>query len=127
MSNEFQLGGEQLNVNAFSGFDRPDDHQLVGILSSTSSDHDTIIQSGAVQSPLATLSGRTSDYEQVVNLRYWRNSRIPVDFVEPDEGTHRVVVLTLEVHKVSPMLFLWEWSATLVEIEAQSAGSGSGS
>lgn len=124
MSSEFTLNGESINVNAFSGFDRPDDAQMVAVLSSSTSDHDTLVQQGNNPSPLASMSGRTSDYEQVALLRELRNSHEQVIFTEPDEGAHIVVVLTLEVHKVAPTLFLWEWSATIIEM---STGVGSGS
>ncbi len=123
MSNEFTLAGEQINVNAFSGFDRPDDIQLVAVLSSNLSSHDTVVQQGSTPSPLASLSGRTSDFDQIEVLKMYRNSHAVVTFTEPDEGSHEVIILTLETHKVAPTLFLWEWSATMIEISA--AGSGS--
>ena len=123
---QFTLAGETLNVNSFSGFDLPDDITSVVVLSNGTSDHNTVLQAGSKQSPTASISGRTSDFEQVALLRLYRESHASVEFVEPDEGAHTVVVLTLEVHKVSPTLFLWEWSATLSEV-GQSVGSGSGS
>jgi hypothetical protein len=117
----FTLAGEDLNVNAFSGFDRPDDVQLVAVLSTGTSTHDTVIQQGSVPSPIATLSGRTSDYLQIDLLKQYRNSHAEVTFVEPDEGAHAVVITSLSVQKVAPTLFLWEWTATMIETVA--AGS----
>lgn len=125
MSEEFLLAGESINVNAFSGFDRPDDVQVVNLLWTPTSTHDSVVQQSSKPSPIATLSGRTSDYEQVELLREWRDSHGITTLQEPDGGTHAVIVLTLEVHKVPPTLFLWEWTMTCIELAAGSLGSGS--
>lgn len=122
----FTLAGEDLDVNAFTGFDRPDDVQVVNLMSSGSSTNDSVVQQSSRPSPLATMSGRTSDFEQIQLLRFWRNSHNIAEFVEPDEGSHYVVLLTLEVQKVPNTLFLWDWTATLIEITSNAVGSGVG-
>lgn len=122
---QFTLAGEAINVNSFAGFDRPDDVQVVGLLATAISTHDSVLQQGSRPNPQATVGGRTSDYDQIALLKTYRDSHEVVSFVEPDEGEHQVVILTLSVNKVAPTLFLWEWSATMIEMELTGFGSGS--
>lgn len=120
----FTLNGEPLNVTSFTGFDLPDDIQPVTLLSDGPSTHNTVLQSSGSQMPTATVVGRTHDEEQIQLLRSYRNSHAEVEFVEPLDGAHDVVVLTMTVTRSSPATFLFEWTITVAEVRA-TGGSGS--
>lgn len=119
----FSIYGTDLSVYSFTGFDLPDDLQIVSILSTGTSTHDQVLQQGSMPMPTATLQGRTADPDVIALLRELRRTHLVVDLTEPDEGTHSVVVVNLTVSGATPATFLREWTMTVVEVVAQGSGA----
>lgn len=125
MTSAFTIAGEPIGVTQFTGFDLTDDVQSVGILSDGVSTHNSVLQQSAELMPTASVSGRTTDEEEIQLLRSLRREKAEVTFVEPLDGAHTVVVASLSITRSNPATFLFEWSVTLIETRAPGSGSGS--
>lgn len=115
----FALGAlDPLSVKDFSGFDLPDDLQVVDVLSDGTTTHNAVLQQGASGLPQATLSGRATAYSTIAQLRVYRATHEALTFTEPDAGAHTVVVQDFSSKRVARNLYQWDWSCTLLETEA---------
>jgi hypothetical protein len=120
----FTLGGEAISVVTFTGFDLPDDIQVVPLLSDGTTTHNTVLQGSGSQMPRAVVTGRTTDEEEIQLLKMYRSTHDVVTFVEPLDGSHSVVVMTLTVSRAHPATFQFEWTMEIAEVTGQ-GGSGS--
>lgn len=117
MSLPFTLGGiENLLVEVYDGFDRPNTAQLVGLLSdATGSGTDQVLQQGSMPYRQASVSGTLVEAADVALARDYFDSREVVLFTDGDGEAHQVRLLEFSARAYTGW---WTFAMQLLEVEA---------
>jgi hypothetical protein len=97
----------------FSGFDYPNNAQLVPLLSDGASERNAVLQQSGLTMRQATLA-TTLDTADAITLRGYYESREAVDFVDHDGATTSVRLLEFSRSMVTAGL--WAVMLTMIEI-----------
>ena len=104
-------------VTSYTGFDLPDDLQVVRLLSDGTTTHNAVAQGSGSSFPTAVIGGITDQSNTISGLRGYRASHELITFTDDQSESHTVLVsqLTTSQNKISG---LWDWTATLLEVAA---------
>jgi len=116
---------DPLNVTGYDGFDLPSDATVVRLLSDGTTTHNAVVQSSGSSLPEARIVGITTTEADIIALRAYRLSHELVTFSSTGESDRTVLVLEFSARQ-DKMDGVWDWSATLVELDETIEGPGVG-